>query len=403
MRPELSQIGLLTRHFRLSRGAITSLVGLVMVFAFAKIQAGTFVEWALPVGSPGPTANNAYLATSSEPLHLLPTFDDDGHVFFTQRNLGYLGMLAPESGNITEWSLGGSALPHDITMVGGTLVITEEGLGSIGQFQPNKNTIKEWLVPTSGSLPYHEARYQQFIYFAEARGNKIGRLNLHTNVITEWNLPSANSLPVGMDISSDGRYLWFAEETGNKVALFDTVDGTITEWADPIGILIVHIKVSGGVTFFTDQGQNSQMIGEIDPSTNTLNIWNTPTVNSQPGDLNVFPLRQGYLITFTEFIGNNVAVLDTSKQAPSFTTTVTPVTTSETPVSTTVTPTSRTLTRTQSKVQPTVTQNVNPVVTGGFAEWAVPTTDSGPGGIATVDGILLFTERAGNKVGVLVP
>jgi streptogramin lyase len=189
-----------------------------MVFAFAKIQAGTFVEWALPVGSPGPTANNGYLATSSEPLHLLPTFDDEGHVFFTQRNLGYLGMLAPNSGNITEWSLGGSALPHDITMV-----------------------------------------------------------------------------------------------------------------------------------------------------------------------------------------GNNVSVLDTSKQAPSFTTTVTPVTTSETPVSTTVTPTSRTLTPTVTKVQPTVAQKVNPVVAGGFAEWAIPTTDSGPGGIAAIDGILLFTERAGNKVGLLVP
>jgi streptogramin lyase len=288
-------------------------------------------------------------------------------------------------------------------MIGGTLIITEQGLGSIGQFEPNKDTIKEWLIPTSGSEPWHEVRYRQFIYFTEALGNKIGRLNLHNNVITEWNLPSTNAVPVGIDISSDGRYLWFLEETGNKVAVLDTMDNEITEWPDPTGILIVHIKVSGSVAFFADQGQNSQMIGEIDPSTNTLNIWNTPTANSQPGDLVVFQQEQGYLVKFTEFTGNNVAVLDTSKQAPSSTTTVTPVETMETPASTTVTPTVRTLSKTVTKVQPNVTQNVNPVVTGGFAEWAVPMTDSGPGGIDDVDGITLFTERAGNKVGVLVP
>ena len=171
-----------------------------LITAFTQSQAGTFVEWALPVGSPGSTAN---LRTSSEPLHILPTFDGDGSLFFTQRNLGYLGELNPENGAITEWSLGSSSFPHDITMVGGTLVITEQGTDSIGQFDPRKSTIKEWLVPTSNSLPWHEARFGAFIYFSESDGNKIGRLNLRTNVIAEWNTPGVT--PVGLDISSNGR------------------------------------------------------------------------------------------------------------------------------------------------------------------------------------------------------
>ena len=403
MKPQLSPIGIQTRHHCLSRGAITSLLGLAMVFASAKIQAGTFVEWALPVGSPGPTANNAYLATSSEPLHIIPGFDCNGNIFFTQRNLGYLGRLNPENGSITEWSLGNSSFPHDIDVVGGTLVITEEGTGMIGQFEPGKGSIKEWLVPTSGSVPWHQARFQQYIYFSEEGGSKIGRLNLRTNVFAEWNLPTAGSTPTGLEISLDGRYVWFLEYATKSVAVLDVKKNTITEWPDPTAINLSHIKVSGTVAFFTDAGQNSQMIGEIDPSTNTLSIWNTPTVNSEPGDLAVSQLENGYLVEFTEFEGNNIASLDTSKQAPSSTTTVTPATTSETPVSTTVAPTFRTLTKTVTKVQPTVTQGVNPVVTGGFAEWSIPTTDSGPGGIYDFDGLLLFTERAGNKLGVLDP
>jgi hypothetical protein len=45
---------------------------------------------------------------------------------------------------------------------------------------------------------------------------------------------------------------------------------------------------------------------------------------------------------------------------------------------------------------------VNPVVTGGFVEWQVPTTDSGPGGIADLD--FAFHRESGQqdrRIGVL--
>ena len=145
------------------------------------------------------------------------------------------------------------------------------------------------------------------------------------------------------------------------------------------------------------------MLGEMDPLTNTLTIWNVPTANAETGDLIVRQFNQGYLVVFSEFVGNKIGALDTTQQTPVSVTTVTPVITSETPVSTTVTPTTRTLTKTVTEVQPGIIQGVNPVVTGGFAEWSVPTTDSGPGGVADFDGVVLFTERAGNKIGLLVP
>jgi hypothetical protein len=81
---------------------------------------------------------------------------------------------------------------------------------------------------------------------------------------------------------------------------------------------------------------------------------------------------------------------------------VTPIVTPETPVTTLVVPVTRSLTPVVTKVTPVITK-VTGVVTGGFIEWAVPTLLSGPGGVATLgDDILLFTERSGNKIGVLL-
>jgi streptogramin lyase len=144
---------------------------------------------------------------SSEPLHVLPSFDDEGSLFFTQRNLGYIGRLDTRN-QITEWSLGPTSLPHDMAFVGETIILTEEGTNQIGQFNSEKNSIKAWPVPTAGSFPWHLARVNAYIYFSEAVGNKIGRLNLVTNQVSEWNTPGL--APEGLDAA--GTKVWCVEE-----------------------------------------------------------------------------------------------------------------------------------------------------------------------------------------------
>jgi hypothetical protein len=42
------------------------------------------------------------------------------------------------------------------------------------------------------------------------------------------------------------------------------------------------------------------------------------------------------------------------------------------------------------------------VRSGGFVEWTIPTANSLPGGLSqSEDNALLFTERTGNKIGLL--
>jgi len=367
---------------------------------------GKFIEWALPIGAQTAAPNTV---GSSEPLHVLPSFDDQASLFFTQRLLGYIGRLDAKS-QITEWFLGPISFPHDLLFVGGTIILSEEGTNVLGQFTPWKNSIKEWLVPGVNPVPWHLARVNSYIYFSEENTQKIGRLNLVNNQITEWNTPTPN--PEGLEAA--GAKVWFVEPnfantSAGKIAMLDTLKNTITEYPvsgaeAPQGLS--HVKIFGRKVFFTDQGVSVNYLGEVDPSTNTVSEWVVPTANAATGDLDVLETEcngeEGALIEFSEFQGGKVASLNTSLQAPDSSVVVTPIVTSETPVVTTVVPVTRSLTPVVTKVAPVITP-VTGVATGGFIEYAVPTPQSGPGGVAVFgDDVLIFTERSGDKVGILL-
>jgi streptogramin lyase len=259
---------------------------------------GVFVEWALPVGAQSAEPS---VVGSSEPLHVLPTFDDAGNLFFTQRNLGYIGSLNTRS-QITEWSLGAGSFPHDMTLVGETIILTEEGTNAIGQFNSEKNTIKEWPVPTSFAEPWHEARVGSNLYFSEVNAQKVARLNLVTNQITEW--PTPNIFPEGLDAAT-GTKVWFVEASAGKIAVLNTLTNTITEYplsGAAVSTALSHLKIFEGKIFVTDQGTTSNYLAELDPSTNTVFEWLVPTANAATGDL---------VVTETEFFGGGNSHCDT--------------------------------------------------------------------------------------------
>jgi streptogramin lyase len=364
--------------------------------ALQAAPAGAFIEWALPVG-----AQTAAPSTvgSSEPLHVLPSFNDEGSLFFTQYQSGYIGRLNSRN-EITEWSLGAS-FPHDLAFVGLSIILTEVATHQIGQFRPDKNSIKEWTV---FDRPEHLDRVGPYIYFSESDGSKggarVGRLDLVTNQITEWNTAQPFAV-IGLD--ADGSHLWFLEAPTNFAAVLDTINNTITQYPlDPLDstgrLFFPHLKICEGKAFLTDQ----RGVVEVDPATNTVFEWLVPTANAATDDLAVQRVKGGFLIEFSEFLGDKVASLNTALQAPNSSVVVTPIVVPRTPIVTTVVPATRLLTPVVTEVAPVITK-VSGVVTGGFIEWAVPTPASGPGGVATLGPhILLFTERSGNKIAILL-
>ncbi len=231
-------------------------------------------------------------------------------------------------------------------------------------------------------------------FFTEANGNRIGSLTPSTGMLTEWPVPTANSNPWGVAVGQ-GTQVFFIERATRQLGMLDTSQNTITEW--PLAPItgIEHVTFSNGIVYFGDL--NSSVVATFDPSTNVLTSWKAPTPNA--GIPEVF-VSSGGLINFAERRGNKIGLLDPSLQMGT-TNTLTPVTQPTVPTTTKIHSLRGTLTPVTTVVLPTATV-VNPVTTGGFTEWAVPTPSSQPFGISLSGGTTFFTEYNANQVATLV-
>jgi streptogramin lyase len=357
--------------------------------------------------------------TLGEPLDAVPS--DDGKVFFTERLGSKLGRLDMRRNEITEWALPDGSYPHALTSADDAILFAEEGAfpgrgiprtPQIARFDPRRNTLTEWPVATVyggfNALAQHLAKVGRAVYFSQSLGNAIGRLDLRTNQLTEWFipvLPGTFARPNGLDAGSDGR-IWWVEATYNNIGMLDPATNTVSQWHVPGAVRLQHIAVSGDDRIVAGDGfvagfdpAPTGIIAVLDPTTNRMTVHVAPTT-SGIGDVKVRDLVLSLRVAYTGADSNKVGVLWTALEAGA-STVVTPVVTVVPPTTSTVVPTTSTLTPVKATVTPVQT-SVNGVRTGGFFEWTVPTAASFPGSIAFQRwGGLVFTERLGNKIGLL--
>jgi streptogramin lyase len=337
-----------------------------------------FTEWTVPTGA-------------SEPLFARPVTDDT--VFFTERLAGKLGRLNPETNAITEWTVFG--FPHDLTFgFGGVFFANQSGF--IGKLMPGTSQVTYW--PVALGIPEHLKLAGNTVWFTDAAG-RIGRLNLLSGALRLWSIPGSDPAN-GIDIDRTGRFIAFLGVT--NVGILDTATNTFYQWAEPVSVTPGtngHVQFSGKYLFFASN--NPTPLNRLNPVTNIVRSWALPAA-SGIGDLSV---RQdedtedaSATVDFTESIGK-IATFDTD--APGVDAPETPTVTPVVPVDSVVTPSTFGVSKTNTTVTPVRTL-VTGVRTGEFVEWAVPTAGSLPGGISRLeDEGLLFTERTGNKIGLL--
>ena len=189
----------------------------------------------------------------------------------------------------------------------------------------------------------------------------IGRLEPaeDKNTFTFWTVsPDPSFTRGGIDLDLDGngnvRNVWFTYGQG-EIRRLNPTTNEMTIWTTPgFNPSIAFDKKSGNV-YFPDNNGNS--IGRIDPIKNEYTRWAIPTPGSGPNTIKVAsggPFR-GHVF-FTERNSHKIAKLDPSDPS-----------------------------------------------TGKFIEWGLPTFGEPFGLFLDDNGNVWFTERLGNRIGMLNP
>jgi len=122
--------------------------------------------------------------------------------------------------------------------------------------------------------------------------------------LIEWPLPPATG-PGEIFPVSDKR-IYFTEFLDSRLGALDPDNNKFTEWSfpgepplDPFGL----VQVGSDLLFAAG---NTNQIMRLNPLTNTVKAWTVPTADSVPDEVAL----SGSKAYFTEFRGNNLAVLD---------------------------------------------------------------------------------------------
>jgi streptogramin lyase len=157
------------------------------------------------------------------------------------------------------------------------------------------------------------------------------------------------------------------------------------------------IAESSDNIWLTENAPSANSIAHLTPSTGVLNEFPIPTPNSEPWSL----LHVHDKIWFVEYAGNNVGSLDPAL-ASSTTTTLSPVTLAVAKSVEIITPSSYPALEERTPAVISIT-DITKAETGGFAEFALPISNSGPVGLDfnPATGHLWFTENVAKQIGML--
>ncbi len=232
---------------------------------------------------------------------------------------------------------------------------TEFKANRIGTFS-RAGEFREFTVPTPDAGPRGIAASVGAVWFTESKAGKIGRLTAD-GVFTEYAIPSPGSAPWGITFwapTRDLQGMWFTESGAGKIGRI-AEDGTITERAIPTVGSEPRGIASGADLCFAEFQANQ--IGCLD-YLGVIRERQIPTSNSGPEAIGMDNLGN---IWFTETLANRVGVVRLFN--------------SPSPV--------------DARVE----------------EFAIPTSASGPAGLAVEypQGFVWFTEKSAGQIGFVSP
>ena len=108
----------------------------------------------------------------------------------------------------------------------------------------------------------------------------------NSTMLKSWNLSSSvieneNSFAISSTFS--GSNVYFVDANSNKIGRLVPSTNTITEWEIPTNSsspVAIDVDTSTGNVYFAEA--NGNKIGRLDTSTNTITEWEIPTNSSSP-------------------------------------------------------------------------------------------------------------------------
>ena len=192
--------------------------------------------------------------------------------------LAFALLASPAFGQgVTEYPIGGAALPEGIALGSDGNLWFAESVGRIGRMTPS-GVVTEFTPPTGGGLQDIVAGPDGNLWFTESSANKIGRVTT-AGVITEFPVPTASSSPYGITVGPDGA-LWFTESSANKVGRITTA-GAVTEFPLLAANSMPFFIASGsdGNLWVTEHSTNK--IGRV-TTAGAVTEFPIPTANASP-------------------------------------------------------------------------------------------------------------------------
>lgn len=209
---------------------------------------GTFYEWQLPAGS---NPMGIFVESNSTS----PT-DGNFRIWFTESGRDVIGLLAPATNQLTEWTLPGATST------------------------PGTPLLEPWGISVQSILSgiYHNET-DRYVYFTELMNNAVGRLQVRTpqNLLLLWDLNSVGNIPglqygpmdIFVDSTSPGNVL-FTAAYGDRISVLQNCGSTCsgyTEYVLPSRTSIakpssIRIDQSHGLMWFTEY--NSGVVAGLD-------------------------------------------------------------------------------------------------------------------------------------------
>ncbi|MFB4277577.1 hypothetical protein ACBJ59_19965 [Nonomuraea sp. MTCD27] len=257
----------------------------------------------------GPAVERFDVPQGAGPHDVAPA--QDGGVWFTAQNAGYLGLLDPGTREVTKVPLGDGSRPHGvITGPGGHAWVTDSGLNAIvrvdaATLRPRtyplpgdragadlntaafdragvlwftgQSGVYGRLAPDSGRMDVYDApggpgpygitvTPDGDVYYASLAGGHIARIDRDTGRATVLEPPTSGQGARRVWSDEEGR-VWVSEWTGGRLARYDPATDRWKEWplpGDAPQPYAVYVD-TGGTVWVSDFGSD-RLLG-FDPAT----------------------------------------------------------------------------------------------------------------------------------------
>ncbi len=208
-----------------------------------------------------------------------PVEAPDGSIWWAGQWGNLIGRIDPETGEMVEYPLPDSAMPHSVTPdAAGNIWYTGNKNGTMGKLDPATGEITEYKMPDPAARDPHTAVFDAagILWFTLQQSNMIGRLDPATGDVRLVTMPTPRSKPYGIKVDADG-HLWVACNGSNCLVKVDPETMDLTEVKLPIPATTVRRLdiAEDGIIWYVNSSQGR--LGRYDPATGDIREWPSPS------------------------------------------------------------------------------------------------------------------------------